>query len=206
MSVPNLFHVVQKLFDTGVFDLKTHEGHGAFVDACVSAFHATDERWGHLKKKRGQTAVHGHGEDAGLYKFNDGTAIAVDFIVGAGGPDPKPRWGVDSFPYTHNDWLDPTLHGVQAAPAPPPAPVVRVPSYEEIGGDAFYRAMVGVPLFADYLMADQSPNDGMAVWFSRPTFSLVEAFIKADGKPIDPAAIVKGHRNECRRILGLPPV
>lgn len=205
MSVPNQFAVVQALFGTGLFDLRTHEGQGAFVDAVVSALHATDERWGHLKKRRGQTAVHGHGEDAALYRHGDGTAHAVDFIVGAGGPNPLPRWGVDSFPYTDADWLDPTEHGVSAAPPPPLAPV-RLPSYAELGDDAFFRAMVGVPLQADMLMAGQQLNDGSAVWFSRTVYSLMAAFLRANGQPIDPAAIVKTHRNEWRAILGLPPV
>ena len=96
MTIPDFRHVPRKLFDTGLFDLKTHEGQGAFVDACVSTLHGIDKKFGHLKKKPGQTQVHGHGEDATLYKFSDGSAQAVDFIGGAGGPNPQPGWGVDS--------------------------------------------------------------------------------------------------------------
>ena len=118
MSIPDFRHVPRKLFDTGLFDLKTHEGQGAFVDACVSTLHGIDKNFGHLKKKPGQTQIHGHGEDATLYKFGDGTAQAVDFIGGAGGPNPQPSWGVDSGGaiYKDSDWLAPTQH--VAAPAP----------------------------------------------------------------------------------------
>lgn len=116
MTIPDFRHVPKKLFDTGLFDLKTHEGQGAFVDACVSAMHGIDKNFGHLKKKPGQTQVHGHAEDATLYKFGDGTAQAVDFIGGAGGPNPQPAWGVDSggATYKDSDWIDPTQH----VPAP----------------------------------------------------------------------------------------
>lgn len=116
MTLPDFRHVPRKLFDTGLFDLKTHEGQGAFIDACVSTMHGIDKNFGHLKKKPGQTQVHGHAEDATLYKFGDGTAQAVDFIGGAGGPNPQPAWGIDSGTvYKDSDWLDPTQH----VPAPP---------------------------------------------------------------------------------------
>lgn len=110
MTIPDFRHVPKKLFDTGLFDLKTHEGQGAFVDACISTMHGIDKNFGHLKKKPGQTQVHGHAEDATLYKFSDGTALAVDFIGGAGGPNPQPAWGVGEHVYKHSDWLEPTQH------------------------------------------------------------------------------------------------
>lgn len=123
MPVPDMRHVPQKLFDTGLFDLRTEEGQGAYVDAVVSALHALDERWGHLKKKPGQTAVHGHGEDAALFLSHEpGQSQAVDFVGGAGGPNPRPAWQVDSPRYSETDWLDPTEHGVTHAPPPPPPP------------------------------------------------------------------------------------
>jgi len=138
MSIPDFRHVPKKLFDTGLFDLKTHEGQGAFVDACVSTLHGIDENFGHLKKKPGQTQVHGHGEDATLYKFTDGTAQAVDFIGGAGGPNPQPGWGVDSSGpiYKHSDWIDPTQHASAPLTAPPPGPAFPYPD-ENSSGKAF---------------------------------------------------------------------
>lgn len=203
MSVPNHAHVPQKLFDTGLYDLKTHEGQGAFVDATLSALNAIDENWTHLKKKPGQTQIHGHAEDAALYLLPDGTALAVDFIGGAGGPNPKPAWQVGAYVYKHSDGHDPDDHGI--VPSAPPA-MPRIPSYAELGDDTFFRAMIGVPLFADYMAAQQNPNDGMSVWFSRATYRLMAAFLKANGQPIDPAGEVRIVRNEWRALLGLPPV
>ncbi|HEX7280883.1 MAG TPA: hypothetical protein VF239_02425 [Vicinamibacterales bacterium] len=161
MRIPDFRHVPKKLFDTGLFDLKTHHGQGAFVDACVCALHGLDENFGHLKKKPGQTQVHGHGEDATLYKFDDGTAQAVDFIAGAGGPNPQPGWGVDSNGpiYKHADWLDPTLH-VASAPPPPP-PVVSFPYPDESScGRAFQERIRKAYQDAGRRFPDANDHDG----------------------------------------------
>lgn len=204
MSVPNYSHVVQRLFDTRLYDLKTHDGQGAFVDAVVSTLHGLDERWGHLKKSAAQTQVHGHGEDAALYLADEeGQSQAVDFVGGAGGPNPQPAWQVDAPRYSKKDWLDPFDHGQHAPPPPPP---LRIPSYGELGDDAFFRAFIGVPLQADMIMAGQQLNEGSAVWFSRAVYRLMSAFLRANGQPIDPAGEVRIVRNEWRAILGLPPV
>lgn len=201
MAVPDFRSVPQKLFATGLYDLKSDDGQGAFVDAVVSTLHGLDERFGHLRKKPGQSQVHGHGEDAALYLSDTpGQSQAVDFIGGAGGPNPQPGWIVDSPRYSASDWIDPFDHGEQVPPPP------RIPSYGELGDDAFFRAMIGVPLFADYLMAGQVPNDGMSVWFSRATYRLMAEFLQANGQPIDAAGEVKIVRNEWRQLLGLPSV
>lgn len=126
----------------------------------------------------------------------------IDLVGGAEGPSPVLIW---------NDVTDDTIAagtrgGWKAGSLSAPAPVVRIPSYGELGDDAFFRAMVGVPLFADYTMAGQAPNDGMAVWFSRTIYRLMAAFLKANGQPIDPAGEVKIVRNEWRQLLGLPPL
>ena len=140
MTVPDMRHVPQKLFDTGLFDLRTHEGQGAFVDAVVSLLHALDARWGHLKKKPGQTDVHGHGEDAALFLSDQpGQSQAVDFVGGAGGPNPRPSWHVDAPRYSKTDWHDPTQHGISVVvppPPPPPAPQFPYPD-ENTAGKAF---------------------------------------------------------------------
>lgn len=141
MKVPDHRDVPQKLFDTGLYDLKSHDGQGAFVDAVVSTLHTIDEAWCHLRKKPGQTAIHGHAEDAALYLFPDGTAQAVDFIGGAAGPNPKPGWGVDSHIYKHTDGLDPKTHGTGTAPAPqPPPPSYGYPDENTAGKDFQRRA------------------------------------------------------------------
>jgi hypothetical protein len=147
MSVPNHRNVPQALYDTGLFDLKTHDGQGAFVDAVLSALHAIDENWRHLKKSKGQTAIHGHAEDAALYLLPNNEAIAVDFIGGAGGPNPRPAWGVGTHVYKHSDALDPTQHGVSTAPPPPPAPTIkpREQFFHELGQvNGFYASGAGL--------------------------------------------------------------
>lgn len=87
-------------------------------------------------------------------------------------------------------------------PVTPPAPTI--PSYESLGGDTFFRAMVGVPLAADMAVAGQPLNDGSSVWFARLTYRLMAAYVV--GGQVDSAPIVKSVRNEWRAILGLPPL
>ena len=156
MTVPDMRHVPQKLFDTGLFDLRTHEGQGAFVDAVVSLLHALDARWGHLKKKTGQTDVHGHGEDAALFLSDQpGQSQAVDFVVGAGGPNPGPSWQVDAPRYSKTDWHDPTQHGIGAV-VPPAEPRFPYPN-ENTEGRAFQTRIKQA--FKDAGRAFPDPND-----------------------------------------------
>ena len=163
MPVPDMRHVPQKLFDTGLFDLRTHEGQGAYVDAVVSVLHGLDERWGHLKKKPGQTAVHGHGEDAALYLSDEpGQSQAVDFVGGAGGPNPRPAWQVDQPRYSESDWFDPTEHGTKTPPPPPPPPPVPQFPYpdENTAGKAFQDRVKQA--FRDAGRKFPDPNDADA--------------------------------------------
>jgi hypothetical protein len=164
MSVPNYRNVPQALYDTGLYDLHTHDGQGAFVDACVSTLHGLDKNFGHLKKKSGQTQVHGHGEDATLYKFSDGTAQAVDFIGGAGGTNPRPAWGLDSSGpiYKHSDWLSPTEHAA-AEQAPPPGPTIKPREqfyFENLQLNGFYASQAGLQRPGGMVKHDQ---EGRAV-------------------------------------------
>jgi hypothetical protein len=187
--VPNHSLVIRKLFDTGLYDLKSHDGQGAFVDACVSTLHGLDPNWGHLRKRSGQTAVHGHGEDAALYKLPDGAARAVDFIGAAGGPNPQPGWGVDSFAYKHEDWIDPVAHG---AISQPPPPVVK-----PYPGDTFFIEKIGQQLEWDYAEAGQTLNAGSSVWFSRTIWRHVN-----EGMTMEQSTAQS--RKEWRAALGLP--
>ena len=203
--VPDRRDIPRKLFDTGLFNLKTEAGHGAFVDAVVACLHGTDERWGHLRKKSGQAHLHLHAEDAALYlSDDDGQSQAVDFIGGAGGPNPQPGWIVDAPRYSAKDWMDPFEH-VSEAPAPLPPPAPRIPSYGELGDDAFFRSQIGVPLQADMQQVGQHLNDGSSVWFSRATYEILTEAIKA-GQVIDAAPIVRKYRNQWRAAVGLPPI
>ena len=204
--VPDRRDIPRKLFDTGLFDLRSEAGQGAFVDAVVACLHAGDARWGHLKKSGGQSHLHHHAEDAALYLSNEeGQSQAVDFIGGAGGPNPQPAWVVDQPRYSANDWIDPFDHRIgEAAPAPEPPPPF-IPSYGELGDDTFFRAKIGVPLQADMQLAGQSLNDGSSVWFARATYEILSEALKA-GRMIDAAPIVRKYRNQWRAVLGLPPV
>ena len=195
MSVPDLRHVPQKLFATGLYNLKTEEGQGAFTDAVVSTLHGIDERFGHLKKKPGQSQVHAHGEDSVLYLSDTpGQSQAVDFIGGAGGPNPQPGWMVDDPRYSESDWLDPTDHGIRpSVPPPPPQPI-----YPPYPGDQAFDA-VGTAFFADYAQAGQVPNPQIGRWFGRTIYD----WLAKNTATLD-ASIAK-HRAELRAQFGLPP-
>ena len=120
----------------------------------------------------------------------------------------------------HYRWHNPPIeqHGGVAEPMLPPAPPLgqppagqfRIPSYAELGDDAFFRAEIGTPLQADMTTAGQTLNDGSSVWFSRPIYRILAAY--ARGERPDVAAIVKSVRNEWRAELrkqgatGLPPL
>lgn len=130
MAVPDHRDIPQKLHATGLYDLKTKAGHDAYTDAVVSTLHGRDPSWRHLKKRSDQTHIHRHGEDSALYLLTDGTALAVDFIDGAGGPNPKPGWLVGTFPYAHTDAHDPTDHGIGGSSSTPP-PVTEFPYLHE---------------------------------------------------------------------------
>lgn len=174
MSVPDHRAVVEQLFRTGHYNLKTHDGLAAFADAAVLALHAHDSNWGHVIKRGTQTNIHGHGEDSALYKLPNNMAHAVDFIEGARGDNPKPGWGPDPVAYyKHSDWLDPVDHDGPASPppAPPPPPaVLEFPPRDYVGEffvllDAKYmagrrpnRALGGEDLYVD--------NEGIFVWLS----------------------------------------
>lgn len=191
MSVPYEYVIVKKLFDAGVFDLKTHDGQGAFTDAVVSALHAKDARWGHLKKNPSQTNEHGHGEDAALYlSDDDGLSTAVDFIGGAGGSNPQPAWQVDDPRYSRKDWLDPTKHGESiTVTVPQPFPPYPQPE-DQVDG-------AGVDLFADFAQAGQGPNPQMFRFAFRVAYSWLTKEV-----PSLEASRAK-HRKEWRALLGL---
>lgn len=184
-----------------------------FIRLLAAHLHAIDPRAG-LTGKRGNPldisddaiCFKGEGADFDPTAGNAQRTV-VDVIGGAGGPSPTPQWAVVSNPANPVPaaWVQP---GPSQTPEPPPhvCPVLTIPGYEVLGGDSFYRAMIGVPLAADYSLAGQTLNDGAAVWFSRTTHSLMAAFVKANGQPIDAPGIVKKHRSEWRAILGLPPL
>jgi hypothetical protein len=191
--IPDHLFIVERVYDEDGYDLTKHADHARFVDDVVVALHAHDSAWGHLRKKPGQTNIHGHGEDSALYKLANNRAWAVDFVGGAGGPSPTLRWGPDPVAYyTHADWLDPADH---AEPSPPP-PVTTKRPYP---GDAFFRDVLGAQLASDYAARPQPMDDGSVVWAARVIWDHV-----VNGMPLDQA--VNKHRfgpDGWRKALGL---
>lgn len=196
MAVPDHFFIVQQTYNTGHYDLTEQEDHARFVDDVVTALNAYDEQWGHLRKKPGQTNIHGHGEDSALCKLPDGKAHAVDFIGGAGGPTPALRWGPDPIAYyTHADWLDPADHE-KGAPPQPPAP--QYPSYEELGGDEGGKKITR-QLEADYKRAGRPSLDGdCGTWQQRVSYDFLTGICKTVEESITK------HRAKWCASLGIP--
>jgi hypothetical protein len=196
-QVPNESALVKKLYDTGLYDLRTEAGHGAFVDVVASTLHAKDERWLHLKKKPGQTQVHGHAEDAVIYLMSSpALSPAVDFIGGSGGNDPKPGWIVQKSEYTAADGLEPTAHVASA----PPAPVCPPPTFPGYPQPETAVDGAGQFLFADFAEAGQAPNPQMF----RFAFRVAYDWMAKNVATLD--ASIEKHRKEWRGLLGLPPV
>jgi hypothetical protein len=192
-QVPNDFQIPQRLFATGLYDLKTHDGQGAFVDAVVATLHAKNQNWRHLKKKPGQTAVHGHAEDAALFLLPNDTAIAVDFIGGAGGTNPQPGWIVGTHAYKHSDAHDPDDHGLVNKP-----PVVLPPQYPPYPFPETAIDGAGEALFADFAEAGQNPNSQMFRFAFRVAYDWLTKNVA------DLNASVAKHREQWRMLLGLP--
>ena len=195
MSVPDHRHVPKKLYDTGLFDLKSHDGHAAFTDAVIATLNGIDPNWRHLKKRPGQTHVHRHAEDAALYLLPDNQARAVDFVAGAGGPNPQPGWIVDSHPYTHADAHDPDDHGLGTVVPPPPPPHEHPGRAEMIQAgawlDGYYRSAEGLQR-TEGLSKNGAPDwEGVGAWLFDVYF-----MARVDGKTPDQtrAAVVAAIR------------
>jgi hypothetical protein len=193
MDVPNHRFVVEGVLATGHYELVSHAGLAAFTDAAVLALNQHDPNWGHVKKKPGQTNIHGHGEDSALYKLPDGRAWAVDFVEGARGPNPKLRWGPDPEAYyTHGDWLDPADHD---GATPPPSTTSFPYPDENTKGKAFQARVKRA--YDDAHRPFPDPNDEDAFrHFIRYGFSAHEM--------PEPQAADK-HIAELRAMLRVPP-
>jgi hypothetical protein len=89
---PNRRVVVEAVYASGAYDLRTVEGCGCFTEDVVWRLHQTDPAWVHLKKVGGQTAWHGHAVDAILHAP---TGYAVDVIASSASRVAAPHWHVD---------------------------------------------------------------------------------------------------------------
>lgn len=168
MSVPDYRHVPKRLYETGLFDLHSHDGQAAFVDACVATLNGIDPNFRHLKKRPGQTHIHQHGEDSVLYLLPDNVALAVDFTAGANGPNPQPGWGVGPHVYTHADAHDPDDHGIGESSQPPAIvlPPGREEALDELNWlDGYYSAPEGLQRPNGLSLNGKPDFEGVAAWY-----------------------------------------
>jgi hypothetical protein len=125
---PNRRAEVDAVYAMGGYDLTTKAGDCAFTLAVARRLHATDPKFGLLKKRASQnqcadtqTAV-----DAVLYLATPpGLSTAVDIIASSESPRARPAWTLDLPRYTPDDWLDPDE--VPGAPIPDPGTPVPDP-------------------------------------------------------------------------------
>ena len=105
VSVPNLFGVVQGVWNGGGHELVTKEGCGRFTHACALALNAADGNFGHLKKNPGQNQIDGHAVDAVLHRA---TGFAIDLISSSESDNAKPAWQVkEDLSYPASAWMLP---------------------------------------------------------------------------------------------------
>ena len=127
LGQPNDFAVVQQVAVGR--DLSSNEAQHKFTDDVVCALNKVNPRWGHLRKNPSQTQLHGHAEDAALYRVDSpGLSITVDFIGSAGAPNARPTWQVDEPRYSESDWLPPHNCGGPVVPAPTDPPPTPLPT------------------------------------------------------------------------------
>ena len=124
-----------------------------------------------------------------------------DLVASAGSHAARPVFNQEHVNGKPSDFYEPLPYDAEPDSAPP----LQLPSYEDLGGDAFFRTQVGVPLAADMALVGQPLNDGSSVWFSRTTYDLIRTFLE-HGDHSEAPTILKHHRNEWRTILGLPPL
>lgn len=213
LIVPNFKHVVDQCKLT--YPRQWSQAHTGspetddFIKLVAAEIHALDPRFG-LNGKRGNVidisddALCFKGEGADYIIDENGVRVpasVIDVIAGAGGPNPSPAWGVvsDANNPIRTAWVKPgTAVGI---PAPP---TMTIPSYAEMGDDAYWRDNIGKPLAYD-MAPFGGLNDGSSVWFSRAIYRCMAAYIK-NGDHRDSPTIIKSVRNEWRARLHLPPI
>lgn len=151
-----------------------------FIILVSKRIYALDTRFG-LNGKRGNP------EDLSWDALNwIGTATdppnVIDVVLGAGGTNPQPTWGITNTtgayvnPTTKNTYYDYGSGGGTNPKPEPPKP--KLPSYEELGGDAS-GVKVGNYLFHDYARAGSTGDPGMGVWFNRVMYDAISGIEKS---------------------------
>jgi hypothetical protein len=100
VSMPNHRKIIEAVFYSRDWDIGSHEGLRDYTEAAVTALHAHDPNWGHLRKNPGQTQIDGRGEDSALYRVPEanGKLRAVDFLIDAQLSTARPAWQPDPEP------------------------------------------------------------------------------------------------------------
>lgn len=197
--IPNMLTEVEKMkrkFPQAWADAHTGNTHSEdFIRILAAHLHLINAQFG-LNGKRGNPddisddALNFKGEGPGHDPTNGNMPVTVIDVIGAAGsPGAYPTWQVfDNLPGP-GAWVKPMP---VVTPVPPPAPAPTLPAYP---GDAVFD-QIGVVLFADYALAGQPPNPGMARWIGRTVYDYLA------GMPMDQS--IAKHRSEWKAALGLP--
>lgn len=133
---------------------------------------------------------------------SDDPPNVIDCVAGAGGSNPSPTWQVTN---TTGAFVSPvgvkTVYdygtGGGGGGTPTPTPTPKLPSYEQLGGDAS-GTKVGNYLFHDYGRAGSTGDPGMGVWFNRVMYDAISGICKTYDE-----AIAKHRAGWCQG-LGVP--
>lgn len=101
--------IINNVYATGQYNLRTHDGCGLFTEACCTSIHVSlDDNCGHIKKTGAQNQFNGHAVDA--IQFRAGEYYGVwDIITSSVSADAKPAFNGPGD-------ADPTLWFYPAAP------------------------------------------------------------------------------------------
>lgn len=121
-TIPDHRDTVQRVYDSGTWNLAEHQSLCLFTDAVVKALYARDSNWRHLIKLRPRNGCYenypqGHAVDVALYLP---ARKSVDFVIGAGALGAVLGWAVN----TGDDYgvSDSFVPGGLPPPDPPTPP------------------------------------------------------------------------------------
>lgn len=101
--------IIQVVYNTGLYNLTTHDGCGQFTEACCTALHEQhSSSWGHVRKQGAQEQYNGHAIDAVmlLNSMPDCDRAIYDIIVQSQAPDAHPGFNFAS-PVNASLWYYP---------------------------------------------------------------------------------------------------
>lgn len=85
--------IIQAVYNTGLYNITTHDGCGQFTEACCTALHEQhSSSWGHIRKNPGQEQYNRHAIDAImlLNAMPDCDRGIYDIIIQSQAPDAHP--------------------------------------------------------------------------------------------------------------------